>query len=403
MTPMSADIPPARGGLSLPALVLARVCTSAVFMTYPACLSTLLVAWEMSAAQAGLVQASFTVGFALSLLVASALCDLIGARRVFNIAMAFSAVAALLFALFARSFDSAMIFVCLVGLSQGGTYTPAIMLVAANADPARKASGVGWVLAGMSAGYVISIFLSAAMIERFGYEAAFLATAAFTVAGWGFGIYAVRVARDRDETAGGTAATAAAPTPRRQATLLMLGYIGHSWELLGAWAWVPAFLAAAILSRGKMSPIELGLWTALALHLTGFFSSFLSGYAADRYGARRVLIGFALVGALCSFAIGWLDGGSVALLIAVTAVYGFVAIGDSAVLSSAMTDAVPADRLGRILGLRSILGMSAGAAAPAVFGLTLDLLPPDIAWGYAFWTLGAGGFIAFICALGLKR
>ena len=172
---------------------------------------------------------------------------------------------------------------------------------------------------------------------------------------------------------------------------------------MGAWAWVPAFLAAAILSRGKMSPIELGLWTALALHLTGFFSSFLSGYAADRYGARRVLIGFALVGALCSFAIGWLDGGSVALLIAVTAVYGFVAIGDSAVLSSAMTDAVPADRLGRILGLRSILGMSAGAAAPAVFGLTLDLLPPDIAWGYAFWTLGAGGFIAFICALGLKR
>ena len=86
-----------------------------------------------------------------------------------------------------------------------------------------------------------------------------------------------------------------------------------------------------------------------------------------------------------------------------TAVYGFVTIGDSAVLSSAMTDAVPTDRLGRVLGLRSILGMGAGAAAPAVFGLTLDLLPQDIAWGYAFWTLGAGGLIAFICALGLKR
>lgn len=116
-----------------------------------------------------------------------------------------------------------------------------------------------------------------------------------------------------------------------------------------------------------------------------------------------MLIGFALVGALCSFAIGWLDSASVALLIAVTAVYGFVTIGDSAVLSTAMTDAVPADRLGRIMGLRSILGVSAGAAAPDVFGLTLDLLPADIAWGYAFWTLGTGGFIAFICALGLKR
>ena len=49
--------------------------------------------------------------------------------------MGFSAVAALLFALFARSFGSTMIF---VGLSQGGTYTPTIMLVAANADPARR-------------------------------------------------------------------------------------------------------------------------------------------------------------------------------------------------------------------------------------------------------------------------
>lgn len=39
----------------------------------------------------------------------------------------------------------------------------------------------------------------------------------------------------------------------------MFGYIAHSWELLGALAWVLAFLAAAILSRGTMSPIELGL------------------------------------------------------------------------------------------------------------------------------------------------
>ena len=47
-----------------------------------------------------------------------------------------------------------------------------------------------------------------------------------------------------------------------------------------------------------MSPIELGLWTALALHLSGFFASFLSGYAADRFGARSVLIAFAVTGCL---------------------------------------------------------------------------------------------------------
>ena len=52
--------------------------------------------------------------------------------------------------------------------------------------------------------------------------------------------------------------------------------------------------------------LPVALWTALALHLSGFFSSFLSGYAADRFGAPKVLLGFAVVGALLSAAIGWL-------------------------------------------------------------------------------------------------
>ncbi|MCG8694536.1 MAG: MFS transporter, partial [Minwuiales bacterium] len=152
----------AAGTVNLPLLVLARVCTTAIFMTYPACLGALLVEWQMTGTRGGIVQASFTAGFALSLLLASYLCDRIGARRVFQAATLLSAVAALLFALFARSFETALLFAFLMGLSQGGTYTPAIMLVAANVAERRKASAVGWVLAGMSAGYVISIFLSTA-------------------------------------------------------------------------------------------------------------------------------------------------------------------------------------------------------------------------------------------------
>ena len=390
------------GALNLPALVLSRVSTSAIFMTYPACLNDLLAHWQMSAAQAGIVQAAFMAGFAVSLLIASYLCDRIGAKRVFNVALALSALAALSFALFARSFETAIVLVSLIGLSQGGTYTPAIMLVAANVAPERKASGVGWVLAGMSAGYVISIALSASLLALYGYEQAFLATAALTALGWGFGSVAVRTARDHMSEAHHVTPASGAPS-KRQAALLMVGYIGHSWELLGMWSWVPAFLAAAILARDTISAVELGLWTAFALHLSGFFASFLAGYAADRHGTRPVLVAFALLGLLCSLAIGWMVEAGVALLIAMTAIYGFVTIGDSSVLSSAMTDAVPSHRLGRVLGLRSVLGIGAGAVAPAVFGLTLDLAPAATEWGYAFWTLAVGGLVAFVCALALKR
>jgi len=287
-------------------------------------------------------------------------------------------------------------------LSQGGTYTPAIMLVSANTPKTRTASAVGWVLAGMSLGYVISIFLSTAAMSLYGYQAAFLSTALITIAGWALGLLAVRRARDQTEEPDATQPTTESFLPRR-ARLLTLGYIGHCWELFGAWTWIPAFLAAAILTKGKMSAIELGLWTALALHLSGFFSSFLSGYAADRFGVRRVLIAFALLGAACSLSIGWLNDAGVVVLIALAAVYGFAIIGDSSVLSAAMTHAVPPERLGRVLGVRSVLGVGAGAVAPIAFGLTLDLVPQAMAWGSAFSILAVGGGVAVICAVLLPR
>lgn len=390
------------GSIHLPFLVLARVCTTAVFMTYPACLGVLMTAWQMTATRAGMVQGVFTAAFALSLLASSFLCDRIGARPVFRASSLLSALSALLFGFFARSFETALPLIALMGLFQGGTYTPAIMLVAANAPEHKKSSAVGWVLAGMSAGYVISIFLSNVLMARHGYETAFIATASITLLGWGFGHLGTRHAGEHDRNRR-LAATVFDTSMRRRSTLLTLGYIGHCWELFGAWAWIPAFLAAAILSRGEMSPIELGLWTALALHLSGFFASFLSGYAADRFGARYVLLAFALLGAACSLSIGWLTDLSVPLLLTVTAIYGFAAIGDSSVLSSAMTDAVPPAYLGRALGLRSILGVGAGALAPPMFGIAFDLSPAVGAWGWAFSTLALGAMVAVLCALLLDR
>ena len=99
--------------------------------------------------------------------------------------------------------------------------------------------------------------------------------------------------------------------------------------------------------------------------------------------------------------VGWNLALAPTLLLLWAAVYGFAAIGDSSVLSSAMTDAVPAERLGRVLGARSVLGIGAGAVAPVTFGMILDAVPGPAGWGYAYLSLGAGGLIALVCAFGL--
>jgi MFS family permease len=87
------------------------------------------------------------------------------------------------------------------------------------------------------------------------------------------------------------------------------------------------------------------------------------------------------------------------LLLAFAAVYGFTALGDSSVLSTAMSEAVPAAYLGRALAIRSILGIGIGAVAPAAFGIVLDRAAPGEAWGWAFALMGLGGVIATACAL----
>lgn len=388
------------GRVHLPSLVLARVFTCCVFMTYPACLSQLLIEWEMTAANAGIVQGAFTIAFALSLLAASFLCDCFGAKRVFKVAILLCSLTALLFGLFARSYETAIIFVVLLGLAQGGTYTPAIMLVSANTAPNKRATAVGWVLSGMSLGYVISIIMAMTLSAIYGYEAAFMGTAVMTIGGAILGHFAVRSAK-------GTVAVTQAgdrvsgESKSRHIKLLTIGYIGHCWELFGAWAWVPAFLVAANY-QGSVSPIELGLWTALMLHLSGFLGSSLSGYAADIWGHRAVLVAFALIGTLCSLSIGWLPDMGMPLLFAVTFLYGLSIIGDSSVWSSAMTDAVPAEKLGRILGIRSILGIGVGSLSPVIVGMVLDRIPGSTAWGWAFIVLAAGGIVATVCSLMLR-
>jgi MFS family permease len=381
----------------LAALALSRAFVTLIFMTYAASLPTLTREWAMTATRAGLVQTCFSAGFAISLFITSWLSDHLGAKRMFLWFCWLGAATALAFALFARSFEQALWLYGLVGFAQGGSYTPAIMLVAQRLPPPRRGAGVGWVLAGMSAGYVGSISLAQGLIATFDYRAAFAACALGTVVGAIFGTIAA--ARVANRIAGPLSQVSrAAFLKDRRSLLLTLGYMGHCWELFGMWAWAPAFLIAGLANRFALGAVGLGIAIAVALHLSAFVASFTMGQASDRYGRRAVLLVLAALGALCSLGFGWSGQLPTLVLLCFAAVYGFAALGDSSVLSTAMSEAVPADYLGRALAIRSILGIGIGAAAPAAFGAVLDLSAPGRGWGWAFALMGVGGLVATVCA-----
>ena len=387
------------------AVCLARALMTSIFMTYAAALPVLRPAWGMSATLAGSISTGSQLGYAVSLVVFSALADRLGARRVFVSSAWFSAIAALAFALGARSYASGLVLYTLVSVSQGGAYTTAIMLIADRYPPERRGSAVGWLIASSSLGYALSLAVSG-MALSYGYEVSFVVAACGPLLGACMLWLALRTTPNVVHRRRAGVRFGGAVLRNARAMRLMLGYTFHSWELLGMWAWVPAFLAAAFAAGGAGErAVMLGAYLSASFHVMGLVASSSMGRLSDRLGRRAVLFGLSASSAACSFVFGWLIGAPIALVFAVGALYSFTALGDSPVLSTALTEAVEPPYLGAALALRSFLGFGAGAIAPLVFGAVLDATnpagAPGDAWGWAFVTLGIGGAGAAACAWSL--
>jgi len=380
-----------------------------VFQAYAATLPVLRETWGMSATAAGSISMGFQLGYAVSLLFFSWLADRVSARRVYLWSAWLSAVAALAFALLARSYVSGLALYTLVALSQGGTYTTAIMLIADRYPPQRRGAAVGWLLGSSSLGYALSLLVAGVAVRAGGYPLAFIATACGPVIGLGLGWLAFRSSRNVVHPRATGAGFGSEVLHNRPAMRLMMGYTFHSWELLGMWAWTPAFVAAAVAvgGVGGVGAVSRGAYISAAFHVMGLIAGSTMGRLSDRLGRRILLVTLAAASTVCSFVFGWLIGWPAGVLFLVGAVYGFTALGDSPVLSTAFTEAVSPAYLGSALALRSLLGFGAGALAPLAFGAVLDLTNPPGAtptvWGWSFVTLGLGGIAATWCAWSLSR
>ena len=106
-------------------------------MMFAGALPTIRSEWQLDAASAGTVQTVFSLTNALALLVASWWCDSLGARRVYLLFSWLGAAALMLFAVFAHSYLGALVLMAFVGLTQGGAYTPALLLAMGMNGPAR--------------------------------------------------------------------------------------------------------------------------------------------------------------------------------------------------------------------------------------------------------------------------
>ncbi len=384
----------------LAGVCLSRVFNGLVFMSYAAALPVLQREWSMSGAQAGAVAGGFQIGYALSLVFFSSLADRVSPKRIYLWSMFASGLASLGFALFARDFTSALAWYTAVGVSLGGTYTTGVMILADQYDARSRGMAVGVFIASTSCGYALSLFISGAALPVGGYRLSFLLTGLGPLLGWAIAGWTLRltgvVAAHRRKGQRFTREVLA----HRPTMLLIWGYVFHNWELLGMWAWAPAFLAASLTLAGAThtDAAGSGAFMAALFHGVGLLASFSMGALSDRVDRTRLMRTLAAISMSCSFVFGWTVNWPLAWVMGIGMAYAFSSLGDSPILSAALTETVDSAYLGAALGLRSLLGFGAAALAPMAFGLILDWTNPAAGghrlyadWGWAFSILGLGG------------
>ena len=394
-------------------LCLSRVGFVFVFTTYSAALPLLKTDWNMSASEAGLVQSAWHTGYLISLFAVGFITDRIGAKQTFLAGSILASMSALLFAFCADSFVSGLLLYGLTGLCSGASYTPGLTLISERFVAHQRGRAMGWFLATASLGYGVSLILSGLLMPHAGWRGAFIATACGPLAGTFISFWALRAtpnvvhARGEEHVGGFALLTIWRNKP---AMLLIWAYVFHSWELLGMWAWLPAYLAVSITHGGSMTVQAAGigaLLTALT-YITSMGGSIYGGALSDRWGRTKVILWGACLSLACSFTFGWMMALPLWLLVAVAALYNITAIADSSVYSTAITELVPPQYLGAAYALRSLLGFGAGVISPWVFGLVIDwargepLRSETMAWGLAWTSLGVGAVLGPLMTLKLR-
>jgi MFS family permease len=383
-----------------------------IFTAYSAVLPLVKGDWRISAGEAGLVQSAWHMGYLTSLFAVGFLADHYGARRTFLWTSIAASVAGLTFALFAHSFWSALLLHGLAGLCSGGSYTPGLALISQRFSSGGQGRAMGFYLAAASLGYGLTLVIAGALIASVGWRGVFLVIACGPILATlvGFGVL-----RDTPNlihprpTARGAGQTIGALINNRPAMLSIWGYVFHAWELLGLWAWLPAFLAAAQGGVISTQAVSLGAWLTALTYLLGTLGSALAGEVSDRWGRTTVILATSVVSAACALCFGWMMGLPMAVIVAVALLFNFSGTSDSSIHSTALAELVPPSQIGAAYSVRSVLGFGAGAISPWVFGMVLDwgrnapLNSDYMAWGLAWMTLGAVGALCPIATWRLRR
>ncbi len=361
------------------------------FATFPALLPGMMVEWQLSNTEAGIVSGAYFGGYMASVAILVLLTDRFEALWIFLSAAVLSGAALLGFALLADGFWSGLVLHTVMGVGLAGVYMPGLRVLTDRLEGPKQSRYVAFYTATFGIGAGLSFLFAGIASDLLGWRWAFGLAA---VGAWLAGLLVAAIARplkERQPPVGHLLDIR--PVLRDRPTMMyILGYAGHVWELFALRGWLVAYLTW-VSARDGGAPVWLApTAVATAIGLIGVPASILGNEIAMRAGRRRTIVCIMLLSAVTALILGALAGGPYWLVCLVGLFYGIPVVADSASLTAGAVAAAPAGRRGATLALHSTLGFGAGFLGTTAVGIALDLAggASETGWLVAFATIALG-------------
>ncbi|WP_221091229.1 MFS transporter [Deinococcus aquaedulcis] len=174
--------------------------------------------------------------------------------------------------------------------------------------------------------------------------------------------------------------------------LTTLGYLGHMWELYAMWAWFAAFFGGVLRTAGAADPMRGAALATFAVVGVGAVGCWVGGLLGDRWGRTRLTtLAMGLSGA-CALALAALADAAPGVVLALSLLWGFWIIADSAQFSTIVSEIADPAYVGTALTAQLALGFTLTAASIA-------LVPVLVRWGgwpLVFAVLAAGPLLGTV-------